>query len=99
MLAASVRNCAFYPSSFLLTDLAQGREIVFHDILKSVWVEHVVDVGEHPSDVAVPVLHALVELKLNSLANRVQGFGRTLPSDRNHCTRSSAGLSFERVAL
>jgi hypothetical protein len=44
--------------------LAQGREIVLHDILKPVGVEHVVDVGEHVSDVVVPVLHASVEAKV-----------------------------------
>src|SRR5271165_6190485 len=51
-------------SATSLQHLAQGREIVLHDILKPVRVKHVVDVGEHASDVIVPILHALVEAKV-----------------------------------
>src|SRR6266404_3817347 len=43
-------------SATLREHLAQGGEIVLHDVLKPVRSEHVVHIGEHVSDMVVPVL-------------------------------------------
>ena len=41
--------------------LAQGREIILHNGLKPVRVEHVIDVGQYVGDVVGPVPHGRVE--------------------------------------
>jgi hypothetical protein len=47
------------PSATPRKHLAQGREIVLHDILKPVRVEHVIHVPKHVADLGIPLLHRL----------------------------------------